>query len=1176
MSVPGPDSTVLERNLRALSITSPVQAALIRRTGARADIRFTTAPDGAVSGVLTELGGERQLASLRRPVEEARRLAETVPLESTAGVVVLGFGVGHHVAQLAARLKRTGVIVAFEPDVGLLRAVFERVDCVPWMTSTNFVLLTDPDDAAAISSSLRGVEALLAVGTRFLEHPPSRARLGTSATLFGSRFAEIVRSVRTTVLTTLVQVDVTLKNFLGNAAAYGCVPGVAELANIAKGRPAVVVSAGPSLHRNIEELAKPGVRDRVVIVAVQTVLKTLLDHGVRPHFVTSLDYSEVSARFFEGLTARDVEGITLIVEPKAHPAVMKAWPGAVRCPAERVLDDILGPGLSRPMGELKAGATVAHLAYYFARHLGCDPVILAGQDLGFTDGQYYHAGAAIHGVWSAELSEFNTLEMLEWQRIVRSRSMLHRANDFLGRPVYTDEQMTTYLAQFERDFLADANAGLSVIDATEGGVRKRHTRVMTLHEAIAAAPDAPGIGDLGELRSNAAGASDTARRIVDRLREVRRDVWQVGSLSRTTAELLGRVRANIADQALVNRLIGQIYDVRDQVQRLGAGYALTQYINQTGAFNRFRADRSIELDDTLSPLDRQVRQVERDLTNVTWLADAADEVGRLIDDAVRRHEGDEPAPHRRAVRSQDARGGQPAPARKRVLSIVLADPDVNGLGVWRDLAEPVANGRTALSITLERLAACSGLDGVIVVSPDAARARSIAGALPSGLDVRFVPVDESVLRARQRSVGAARLYSRRAWRGGIGALTVYDEALHPALAAKALSEHAGDAAVIVNADWCLLDPAIVAEQIARYRENTALNRITFSQAPPGLSACVVDRSILAEWAARADAAGPFATVGGLLGYIPIAPQADPIAKPQCIKVTPAVRDLTERCIPDSASRRALLAPLLERSVHGRGPSAGEVAEYLRRHGGATREPEIVHFELTTARRAFAQRAAWLGSTDGAGARHSDPARIHAMIDRLGERAMETAVSFDGRGDPLLHPNWREIITHASEARLGAVHVRTDLLGDESELVGLLEAGPSVISVDVLADSPEGYRAVTGIDGFEIVTRNLKRLIELRGEGVLPLPWIVARLTRCDAVYGDLEGFYDRWLMACGCAVIDPLPRAIEGQRIAPLPVPASVAARDARTKLRIAADGTMTAPAGAPWDIADLRQGARA
>src|SRR5690606_8953829 len=138
------------------------------------------------------------------------------------------------------------------------------------------------------------------------------------------------------------------------------------------GRTAILVAAGPSLSRNVDRLRDPSVRERAVIVAVQTALKPLLSRGVRPHFVTTLDYHEISAQFYEGLSAEDVDGITLVCDPKVNRAVVEAWPGRVRCIANDFLDRVLG-NLARPMGHLRAGATVAHLSFYLAQHLGCDP-----------------------------------------------------------------------------------------------------------------------------------------------------------------------------------------------------------------------------------------------------------------------------------------------------------------------------------------------------------------------------------------------------------------------------------------------------------------------------------------------------------------------------------------------------------------------------------------------------------------------------------------------------------------------------------------------------------------------------------------------------------------------------------------------------------------------------------
>ncbi|MCW5764652.1 MAG: DUF115 domain-containing protein [Phycisphaeraceae bacterium] len=633
--------TVLDRNLAALAPTNLNAVTKIQTAPCRPDVTWIDTPDGVPSATITDLDPlglaqvSRSLASQRRPLEEARRLCEPVKIADAAVLVVMGFGLGYHVAELARRVRKTGIIIVFEPDVSLLRSVFERLDMSGWLEQTNLVVLTDPSDSAAMARAIQGNEHAVALGTQIVEHPASRARLGDASRQFQAGFTDVVRAARTTVVTTMVQTQATLRNLTQNIDHYALGPGIEDLRNAARGRSAVVVSAGPSLERNVGLLSRPEVRDRVVIIAAQTVLKTLLARGIRPHFVTALDFHEISARFYEGLTARDVEGITLVVEPKVNPAVTSAFPGSIRCAADGFLDLVLGDELARPMGAIRPGATVAHLAYYLARWLGCDPVALIGQDLGFTDGQYYAAGAAIHDVWAGELNGFNTLEMLEWQRIARHRHTLRRATDALGRPVYTDEQMATYLVQFERDFAADAQAGLTTIDATEGGVAKRNATPATLAEFLDRAAAGPALPPMPEPPFNhGADRRARARAVSERLRSVRRDVQSVGTLSRQAEAVLIEMREHHADQQRVNRLIARVESVRDLVTRLRPAFELVQRMNQTGAFRRTRADRAINIEAEADPLTRQRLQIERDTANVRSLAEAADALGELLDAAL--------------------------------------------------------------------------------------------------------------------------------------------------------------------------------------------------------------------------------------------------------------------------------------------------------------------------------------------------------------------------------------------------------------------------------------------------------------------------------------------------------------------------------------------------------------
>jgi hypothetical protein len=765
--LPEPNQAILERNLRALSLRSAPAVALIRQASpigiGNRTIHFEMSADGQLTGRMAAPGesaaSARLLASARGAEVEAQRFADSVDIKTHAAFVVRGFGVGHHLRALAHRVGSNGVIICFEPDVGLLRAVLERIDITEWMRASRLVLISRADDLAAMAAGLDGLEGLIAAGLTVVDHPPSKSRLADHAEIFAQTLTRLVQGVRTNVVTTLAHSEVTLRNLLGNAPIYLDAPGIAELQGCQNSRPAIVVSAGPSLRRNIDLLSTPGLRDRVVIIAAQTVLKQLLAKGIKPHYVTALDYHEISTRFYEGLSPTDVEGIELVIDPKANCAIPRAFPGTVRCVGDDVLTRVLGP-LARDMGTLPAGATVAHLSYYLAHHLGCDPILLIGQDLGFTDGQYYAPGAAIHQVWSNELNAFTSLESLEWQRIMRMRAYLRKATDHQGRDIYTDEQMATYLLQFERDFQRDAAAGKTTIDATEGGVRKQHTRVMPLRDALqqlgvlapassAPAQQATGLSlslsldipveqftldlsapDVAPLAPTLALApfpisARSPERRAELLKRIDALSKQARAIARDcdlTKEDLEQMLRHHGDHALVDRLIDRVHKRATHVTQLEAHW-LVQHLNQAGTLNRFKADRSIVLDESASPLDRQKRQIERDMQNVSWLGDAARSLLDMLADAERSaRTGNAPT---RTATPQDAslaaQTGVDGRAR-RVIATLWVDPRPEG-GVMgpRDLARPTLGYPNALAATLARVQRVNELDAVVLLTDQPSR-----------------------------------------------------------------------------------------------------------------------------------------------------------------------------------------------------------------------------------------------------------------------------------------------------------------------------------------------------------------------------------------------------------------------------------------------------------------------
>ena len=616
---------ILRANLDRLRRTEPELVARLEQTAA-APLQWAEARNGTLTATIEHDGRQLALASKYDPDAEAKKLTDTIDYSKHAGIVVLGMGLGYHAARIAGALDNTTIMVVYEPNLPLLRAALERVDHSTWLGEHNIILADDKMDRAALTGRLEKFGGIITQGTVLITHPPSRQLSAEALAQFGQTVTDVMAFCRTTVATTLVNMARTVRNLSLNLPYYAAGADTNDLYHATQGFPAVCVGAGPSLAKNVDLLADPEVRGKVIVISAQTTLKPLLDRQIRPDFVTALDYHEISARFYENLP--DLPEVTLVAEAKAHPSVLDNYPGPIRVTQNKFLDKTLAT-LARPIVPIRAGATVAHLSFYLAQHLGCDPIILIGQDLGFSDGLYYLPGTAIHDVWAPELNQFNTIEMMEWQRIVRHRGALERAEDIHGRTIFTDEQMVTYLKQFERDFL---RASETIIDATEGGVPKEHTRRMALADALsehATRPTKPiPLPDRTFDQASLEQVAALLRRRLDETGELRR-------LAGKTIELLRKMLKHQQDRERSNELYDKIQRNKRRADELHETFALINDLNTVGAFKRARADRALLHSDG-NPFEQQKLQIERDIDNLDWLAQACDEADGIFRDASAR------------------------------------------------------------------------------------------------------------------------------------------------------------------------------------------------------------------------------------------------------------------------------------------------------------------------------------------------------------------------------------------------------------------------------------------------------------------------------------------------------------------------------------------------------------
>lgn len=607
-------------------------------------------------GIPPMSGGGVMLHSAYRPLEEAQRWAEATLKQGPAEkyvLVISGFGLGYHIKTLWEKLGPEALLLIAEPDLALLALALRLVDYSALLSSGRVLIFTDLDRAALVER-LEPRAALLMSGTHLAIHAPSVQVRREFHQSFGRLFTEFVAYTRTGYMTLMLNNVTTCRNIANNFGRYVTTPPLDLLQNAYANIPAILVAAGPSLTRNVHLLKeiRAGKR-RAVIIAVQTMLKPLLAMGIEPDFVTSLDYNPISTQFFENLAQSGSAGnVHLVAEAKANWSVLDVFtrsnssgPIAPNSPqpegtmslaanefADKLLRDLPpSSGGGTRMG-VQAGATVAHLSFYLAEFLGCNPVILIGQDLGFVDGLYYKPGTAIHETWATELGRFNTLETKEWERIARSKAVLRKIPDIHGQPMYTEEQFFVYLQQFERDFAASR---CKIIDATEGGARKQHVTLMSLREALDTYCQIPATESAAPAKPWKTWQCDRASRLQAVIQVLGRRRAECQALKDTclaTVPLLEKMIAHQDDQKRMHELFVEVDRLRSSVGQDRVTFEIVCHLNTIGELRRFQHDLAVKSAPKDSP-ERQKRQLLRDIDYVKNLNIGCDRLLAILDEA---------------------------------------------------------------------------------------------------------------------------------------------------------------------------------------------------------------------------------------------------------------------------------------------------------------------------------------------------------------------------------------------------------------------------------------------------------------------------------------------------------------------------------------------------------------
>lgn len=459
---------IFEKNLKAMEKWYPSFAEMIRERKPEDDVNISVEKswDGEKIFRIQKEDRRLYLGGKRNAKEAVRMWLERIGnLNQYAPVFLFGLGSG---AYLKALIQNTGKkvnVVAYEPSDTLFLKMLEEVDLSKEIENRPIAFIVEGINETEFEAVLDKI--LVLENLEFLKeeiHPNYKGfyleEIMPYISLLHKKTEMILMNYNTMKKLSTHVAQNLLKNIPYICEGYQ----VQELARVLpRDRAAVLVSAGPSLNKNIKELKKA--KNKLFIMAVDTAIKPLLREGIVPDAFGTID----AKKPLELINIEGSENIPIIAPPSAINAMIKHQKGKRIFFAEGYTiseQAYILNGKRFPMVEM--GGSVACMLFALLYKLNFRTIILVGQDLAFTNNRS-HAD----GTFQEKMPERDTKGM----RMVKGN--------------YEDRVPTAPYFKVFIDWFEDYIKGgkeykpdFRVINATEGGAYIEGTEKMTLREAL--------------------------------------------------------------------------------------------------------------------------------------------------------------------------------------------------------------------------------------------------------------------------------------------------------------------------------------------------------------------------------------------------------------------------------------------------------------------------------------------------------------------------------------------------------------------------------------------------------------------------------------------------------------------------------------------------------------------
>lgn len=413
-----------------------------------------------------------KLHSAYDPLKEAERSVDAFNAGKCSVIAVSGIALGYHLTALKKKYPETNIL-AIENDsrvTGLCRKYNPS-------SLEGITIIQSENDLASFFESIN------LSGFRGIAHYIHRPSYLMNQMFYETILSNVKLYISSRVSDLLTRFEFEekwIKNIFANLKWLGHAPGISNFFEKFKGYPGIIVSAGPSLRDDIEKLRK--LQDSSVVICVDTAFKVLNKAGIEPHFVMTIDAQKHSFKHFTGIKPLKTVLVSDIV---SCPSILDYYTGKKTISTtSKYYQDKAGKTLreTTPVmdwiekytdspGDVQSGGSVATSAFDLLLNMGCDPIILFGQDLAYTGREIHCSGTYHNDDWLPQISRLKNLDTIN-QNVIRKRKIKYVPRFNSNGKVISDFVFDLYKSWFEDSAI---RVSIKVINSNSGGARIANT-----------------------------------------------------------------------------------------------------------------------------------------------------------------------------------------------------------------------------------------------------------------------------------------------------------------------------------------------------------------------------------------------------------------------------------------------------------------------------------------------------------------------------------------------------------------------------------------------------------------------------------------------------------------------------------------------------------------------------